>query len=349
MSFKPVSYLQTDGKWKNFHYSTAAENTDLGKPGCGPTAAAMVAAEWADSEETPLTAAQWSLDNGYKATGQGTYYSFFEPYFKRFGLKCERPNSTNIYHSPGAAAHLAAYNAVKQGDYVIACMGVGRWTSSGHFILWYGIDGDNVLINDPNSTAANRLKASWNYFKNQVKYYFIVRKPSRLPEPVKTDNYTVTDPDGYLNVRYGAGTSYGVMGQYLAGTVVPVEKTSGGWARFVHEGTRLYVCLSGLTKGAAAKITAADKALEVLASKGVINTPNYWNKHMNDVAYLSELLVNMANTKTVAEKQKYASAQQAINAMAEAGVINSPGYWLANYQRVEYLETLLVRFANMMG
>ncbi len=248
MSFKPVSYMQTDSRWKNYEYSTSGENTNLGKSGCGPTAAAMAAAEWADPAETPLEAAKWSLANGYKAANQGTYYAFFTPYFKKFGLKCEQLNGASLYHKPGAAEHLAAYNAVKRGDYVIACMGKGRWTSSGHFVLWYGIRGNNVLINDPASNAAARLDADWNFFKNEVKYYFIVHKPTNL-KAGKTEAYTVTDPDSFLNVRYGAGTEYELYGVSLAGTQIDVEKTENGWARIVQSGIRYYLNLAGLTKG----------------------------------------------------------------------------------------------------
>ncbi len=108
MSFKPVSYLQTDSRWGNVDYSASGESTTIGRAGCGPTAAAMVAAEWADNSETPLTAAKWALKNGYKAKGQGTYYSFFKPYFKRFNLVCEQLNGSSAYNVSNAAVHLAA-------------------------------------------------------------------------------------------------------------------------------------------------------------------------------------------------------------------------------------------------
>ena len=292
MSFKPVSYLQTDAKWKNVKYATPQENTTIGGSGCGPTAAAMVASEWADAGETPLSACSWSMANGYKATGQGTYYSFFEPYFKRFGLKCERPNTVNLYHNPGASVHTTVYNAVKNGDYVIACMGVGRWTSSGHFVLWYGIDGDNVLLNDPNSTAANRTNAAWSFFRNEVKYYFIIHKPTNLKSGAATA-YTVTDPDGYLNVRYGAGTGYNIMGKSLAGTVLNIEKVAGSWARFVQGGVRYYVNTAGLTNGIAP--ASVEKAIDTLSKKGVIDSPDYWKGHAGDVPYLDTLLIRIAN------------------------------------------------------
>jgi len=41
---KPVSYLQTDPKWKNHNYSAKGESKTIGSSGCGPTAAAMVIA-----------------------------------------------------------------------------------------------------------------------------------------------------------------------------------------------------------------------------------------------------------------------------------------------------------------
>ncbi len=278
MSFKPVSYLQTDARWKNTKYATQAENTTIGGSGCGPTAASMVVAEWAKSDENPLTACQWAMANGYKATGQGTYYAFFAPYFKRFGLICDQLNYSSLYKNASAAAHLTAYNAVKGGDYVIACMGKGRWTSSGHFILWYGIDSnDNVLINDPASTAANRLCASWSVFKSEVKYYFVIHKPTFLTPQQPTEAYTVTDPDGYLNIRNGAGTSYSIYEQAPIGTVLNIDKTDGAWARFVQNGTRYYACLSGLVKGAKKNMFSdisghwAEQDITDLANMGIVS------------------------------------------------------------------------------
>ena len=93
-----------------------------------------------------------------------------------YGIKCTQLNSVSIYHGAGSAKSLNAktLESVKSGNWIIACMGKGDWTSSGHFVLWYGMDGNNVLINDPNSTKASRLKAPISTFQNQVKYYFEV-------------------------------------------------------------------------------------------------------------------------------------------------------------------------------
>ena len=42
MNKKPVSYLQTDARWKNKPYRVKGENATIGGSGCGPTALAMV-------------------------------------------------------------------------------------------------------------------------------------------------------------------------------------------------------------------------------------------------------------------------------------------------------------------
>ena len=78
MSFKPVSYLQTDSRWKNKSYAVSGESSTIGSAGCGPSCAAMVLAEFVDPKITPVETCKWSLDHGYKALKQGTYHSYFK-------------------------------------------------------------------------------------------------------------------------------------------------------------------------------------------------------------------------------------------------------------------------------
>ena len=134
---KPISYLQTDPKWKNHNYSAKGEKKTIGSSGCGVTASAMVIATLKDKSVTPVTTAQWSMGHGYKALNQGTYYSYFVPQFSVYGIGCRMLNQTNLYGKSSSAAHTEALNALKKGDWVIACMGKGNWTISGHFILLY--------------------------------------------------------------------------------------------------------------------------------------------------------------------------------------------------------------------
>lgn len=177
---KPISYLQTDPRWKNHNYSAKGEKKTIGSSGCGPTAAAMVIATLQDKNVTPVTTAQWSMAHAYKALNQGTYYTYFVPQMSVYGIACKRLNTSNLYGKSSSAAHTEALNALKNGDWVIACMGKGNWTSSGHFILLYGYENGYVYINDPASTKAARVKNTWALFASQVKYMWTISVPDHF-------------------------------------------------------------------------------------------------------------------------------------------------------------------------
>lgn len=42
MNREPVSYLQTDARWKTKPYRVSGESSTIGSAGCGPTCAAML-------------------------------------------------------------------------------------------------------------------------------------------------------------------------------------------------------------------------------------------------------------------------------------------------------------------
>ena len=173
MNKQPVSYLQTDSRWANKDYSVKGENTTIGKSGCGPTCAAMLIETLTGKTFTPADACAWALKKGYKAYKQGTYYSYFVPQFKAYGIDCQRLNTVSIYGYKSAAVHAKAFELLEQGYYLIACMGKGLWTSSGHYVVVWWADG-YVYINDPASTATARIKGNLDTFKSQVKYYWAI-------------------------------------------------------------------------------------------------------------------------------------------------------------------------------
>ena len=177
---KPVSYLQTDPRWKTHNYSAKGEQKTIGSSGCGVAVSAMVIASLKDPAVTPVTTAEWSMSHGYKALNQGTYYSYFVPQFSAYGITCERLNQANLYGKSTSAAHEKALLALQGGDWVIACMGKGNWTSTGHFILLYRFENGFVYINDPASTKETRLKSTWDLFAGQVKYMWVVRVPNKM-------------------------------------------------------------------------------------------------------------------------------------------------------------------------
>lgn len=192
---QPVSYLQTDSRWANTDYSAAGEATTIGKSGCGPSCAAMLIETLTSKTFTPANACAWALSHGYKAVNQGTYYSYFVPQFKVYGIACEQLNSANIYGGANGAEtiHTKAFGLLKQGYYLIACMGKGTWTSSGHFVVVWWEDG-KVRINDPASTKTERLSGDLNAFKSQVKYYWAIDARSHNNTTQEGGTVTVTLP-----------------------------------------------------------------------------------------------------------------------------------------------------------
>lgn len=191
MNKQPVSYFQTDPKWKNVSYSAKGESTTIGASGCGPTAMSMVLATWADKNVTPKTECAWALANGYKAPHQGTYYSYFVPAANRYGLGCRRLNTASIYGNASSQVHQEAKKEIDKGNLVIACMGKGLWTSSGHYVLVWKIEGNTIYINDPASTRLARTQGDYSLFKQQVKYYWVIEAPkTKKEEPDMTEEQT---------------------------------------------------------------------------------------------------------------------------------------------------------------
>lgn len=176
---KPVYYMQSDLRWGSNDYSAPGEKTNISKAGCGPTCCAMVIATLKDKDITPSDTAKWSLEHGYKACKQGTYYTYFVPQLKAFGIECTRVNHVNIYGSDNEtarAAHRLVERALTTGKMVIACMGKGIWTSSGHYVLAYGLKDGKVYINDPASMKSARICNSFDTFKSQVKFYWVIEE-----------------------------------------------------------------------------------------------------------------------------------------------------------------------------
>lgn len=231
MNKKPISYLQTDKRWSAQPYRVPGEQSTIGSAGCGPTCAAMVIATMKDKSVTPKETCLWSTKHGYKALNHGTYYSYFKPQLAAYGIDCQQPLSSRILNQPNHAIHEKVKQYLSQGYYVIALMGPGTWTKSGHFVLVWNWD-NKVRICDPASTSQQRLNGDPATFKNEVRLYWLVdamafnkatggsTSGSTAPSHAKTDpaksfnrayarKYTVTASS--LNLRTGASTSKSII------------------------------------------------------------------------------------------------------------------------------------------
>ena len=210
---EPVHYYQTDKRWSDNDYSAPGETTTIKAEGCGIACSAMVIASLADKKVTPADTAAWSKDHGYKALRQGTYYSYFQPQMAEYGIKCNMMNSANCYGKPNAEVHGRVKKALDAGNWVISVAGKGDFTSSGHYILLWGLDQDNVLIKDPYNTKAICSKMDWDRFVKQQKYYWEVQLPEKYKEDlevveninIEVDglDYTVSaiNKDGYTYIK----------------------------------------------------------------------------------------------------------------------------------------------------
>lgn len=173
MNKQPVSYLQTDSRWKSKPYRVTGENSTIGSAGCGPTCAAMVIATMKDKAVTPVETCAWSVAHGYKALNQGTYYSYFRSQLAAYGIECKQLLGSRIINQPNHPIHDQVKEYLAQGYYVIALMGPGTWTTGGHFVLLWGWD-DKVRINDPASTKEARLNGDPATFRNEARCYWLV-------------------------------------------------------------------------------------------------------------------------------------------------------------------------------
>lgn len=179
---KPIDYKQGDSKWGSVPYRVSGEFSTIKSAGCGPTAMADVLAAIVSPYIDPVTCAAWARQHGYKMLQQGTSYNYFVAQAQAYGITVRRLNTSNVYSKSNDAVHAKALAELRSGNWIIACMGKGLWTSSGHYVVAYGYSGGNVYICDPASNKAARACNLWDLFKSQVKYYWVVDVPAQIKQ-----------------------------------------------------------------------------------------------------------------------------------------------------------------------
>lgn len=218
---RPVDYKQTDPRWGNNKYAVDGESSTIKSAGCGPTALADVLATLVSSYIDPLTLASWARQHGYKVYKSGTSYSFFEHCAREYGVKVHRLNTSNLYGNARSEIHMQALSELRKGNLIIACMGKGLWTKSGHYVVAYDCKNGMIYINDPASSRADRACNSWALFISQIKYYWVVEVPSTIH---KSDYYRHEDFVREVQMCIGAGID-GKAGNQTLSKTVTVSRT----------------------------------------------------------------------------------------------------------------------------
>ena len=130
-------FNQTAPAWKDQLYGS----DKIGTHGCGPTAMAMLISSMTDYRVDPKMMADWAVQNGYYAKGDGSYHGLIPAAASTYGLSV---SSCADLSAEGLLAQLRA------GHVLVALMRAGHFTDSGHFIILRGITATGqVLIADP--------------------------------------------------------------------------------------------------------------------------------------------------------------------------------------------------------
>lgn len=357
MNKKPVSYLQTDSRWKNKPYRVKGENATIGGSGCGPTAAAMIIETVTGKKFTPEDACNWSMAHGYKALGNGTYYGYFKPQFAEFGIDCDMLNWTKTYGKPDHANHKKVEEMLKQGYYFIALMGPGLWTTGGHFVVLWWQDG-KMRINDPASTREVRLNGDIRTFRSQCSYYWWIdaRKfngnGAAVKPPVASSDTPAADSAPSLGLKVGDIVNFTGTEHYFSANTSKPSTCKPGQAKVtqIYNGKHPYQLI--YVKGGGSTVYGwvnekdiehpALTAINKLAKLGVINSTDYWWKTVsgNKVKYL-DILFTKAAAKISKAGTRTATPEDGIAALVAAGVIDTPDYWKANYKGYPSLGELL--------
>lgn len=134
-----VYYNQQEAPWSSMSFG----GDPIGPYGCGPVAMSMVISSMTSTSIDPGQMAAWAAENGYWAPQSGSYHSLIPDAAAAYGL-----GSTRL----GACTPDQLIHSLLHGDMMVALMGPGHFTSSGHFIILRGatLSGE-ILIADPNS------------------------------------------------------------------------------------------------------------------------------------------------------------------------------------------------------
>lgn len=142
------SLYQTDAQWASSPYA----NGTIGDSGCGPTCLSMVYVRLTGrTDMDPVK--MCSLSERMECVeGGATSWEFMTEGARRLGLR-----STEL-----PADEATVKQRIAAGQPVIAVVGPGDFTTSGHFIVLCGISADGkAIIRDPNSEQ--NTKATWDF------------------------------------------------------------------------------------------------------------------------------------------------------------------------------------------
>lgn len=133
-----VYYSQLDERWADTMYGTSGT---IGQAGCGPTSMAIVISTLTGEPHDPVELANWSVANGHRCEGNGSYHSLIPAAARAHRLTCEKNLDAQ-----------GIVDALASGKLVVVIMSKGHFTKGGHFIVLRGVtSAGKILVADPGS------------------------------------------------------------------------------------------------------------------------------------------------------------------------------------------------------
>lgn len=155
-SMEVIYYNQLDERWANIMYG---QSSTIGEAGCGPTAMSIVISTLTGEFHDPIELSEWSVANGHRCEGNGSYHSLIPTAAESYGLACE-----------GDLSAQDIVDALSSGKLVVAIMSKGHFTSSGHFIVLRGVTSEGkILIADPASHKRSQQEWDLSLIMNEAR------------------------------------------------------------------------------------------------------------------------------------------------------------------------------------
>lgn len=254
-----LTYIsQIDSRWRYYPYTSIGDSSQtIGSSGCGVASAAMIIDSIVGNVSVTELADTF-VANGYRSANSGTYWSAYRAVADQFDIEYTETDNFD-----------EMVNLLRNNHYIIASCGNGLFTSGGHYIVLYGIDGDTIKIYDPylysgkfeTSTRRNKVTVSGNTvycsttnfrkYANYKQFFCYGYNEDKTITTNSTDNQVITETytryvttkSSNLNVRNRPDGN--IVGSLPKGSKVIVYETSGNWSRI---GIDKWVCTQFLSE-----------------------------------------------------------------------------------------------------
>lgn len=154
--------MQWDQRWGYIQYS----GNLFGLTGCGPTCLSMVALYLTgDTSMDPAWMAEFASSNGYASEGNGSAWTLFSEGGVKLGF--------DVTEIPLDEQRIL--RNLEVGNPIVASMGKGDFTTSGHFIVITGCQDGQLSVNDPNSRENSQQLWSYDQIQGQIKNLWVFR------------------------------------------------------------------------------------------------------------------------------------------------------------------------------